>query len=125
MRQVIVYNKSDPQVKPIRVVYCSSFFCRLRGLTFRSHLSPDEGLLLVQPRDSRLDTAVHMVGVWLDLAVVWINSAGIVVDSCLARRWRLAYVPRRPARFVLEMAPVHLLDFKVGDEVRFEEKPLD
>ena len=43
------------------------------------------------------------------------------LDDC----WRLAYVPRRPARFVLEIAPVHLPDFKVGDEVLFEEKPLD
>ena len=125
MRQVIVYNKSDPQVMPIRVVYCSSFFCRLRGLTFRSHLSPDEGLLLVQSRDSRLEAAIHIIGVWLALAVIWIDSAGIVVDSCLARRWRLAYVPRRPARYVLEMAPVHPPDFIVGDEVLFEEMPVD
>jgi uncharacterized membrane protein (UPF0127 family) len=66
-----------------------------------------------------------MMGVWMDLAVAWINSAGEVVDVRLAKRWRPAYLPQRPARFVLEMAAAHLDDFHIGDKVRFDETRLD
>ena len=34
---------------------------------------------MVQPKDSRLDASIHMLGVFTDLAVVWINNAGVVV----------------------------------------------
>jgi len=66
-----------------------------------------------------------MLAVFMDLAIVWINTDGDVVDSRLARRWRPIYVPQKPARYVLEMAPDRLADFKVGDKVKFEEIRLD
>jgi uncharacterized membrane protein (UPF0127 family) len=117
MRQVLVKNLSRPQVAPVHSIYCASFLCRLRGLTFRRSLPAGQGLLLVEGRDSRIDASIHMFGVWIDLAVIWINSAGEVVDTCLARRWRPAYIPRRPARYILEMAPQRLDDFHTGDQV--------
>lgn len=122
MQQAIVHNLSRPQIHPIVVRYCDSFLCRLRGLTFRWNLPSDQGLLLVQGRDSRLDAAVHMLFVWIDLAVVWINDAGEVVDVKLARRWRLAYVPDMPARYVLELAKKRLDDFRVGDRVQIDKR---
>jgi uncharacterized membrane protein (UPF0127 family) len=81
---------------------------------------PEGGLLLVQGRDSRLDAAIHMLGVWMDLAVIWINTAGRVVDVRLARPWRPAYLPREPARYVLELAVDHLDNFRIGDRVQIE-----
>jgi uncharacterized membrane protein (UPF0127 family) len=71
----------------------------------------DQGLLLVQSRDSRIDASIHMLGVFMDLAVIWINNAGQVVDTCLARRWRMAYVPKQPSRFILEINPHRLRRF--------------
>ncbi len=53
----------------------------------------------------------------LDLAVFWINSELQVVDKVLAKSWRPAYVPCRPARYVLELHPDHLLDYEIGDKV--------
>lgn len=119
MRRVLVRNLSRDDVKPVQAVYCASFLCRLRGFTFRRSLG-EEALLLVQAKDSRIDAAIHMLGVWVDLAVVWINTSGFVVDSCLARRWRPFYLPRRPARYVLEMAPERINDFQIGDWVIIE-----
>lgn len=118
--QVLVQNLTRPKTHPIQARYCSSFLCRLRGLTFRRGMAAGEGLLLVQGRDSRIDASIHMLFVWIDLAVVWINHAQQVVDVQLARRWRPAYLPARPARYVLEMAPEHLEDFNVGDQLHFE-----
>jgi uncharacterized membrane protein (UPF0127 family) len=121
MQQVLVRNQTRPQVRPLSAGYCCSFFCRLRGLTFHPALGEGEGLLLVQQADSRLDAAIHMLGVWIDLAVVWINSARVVVDVRLAKRWRSVYIPRQPARFVLEIAPIRLQDFQIGDRILLEE----
>ncbi len=84
-------------------------------------IDPQEGLLLVQHRDSRLDSSIHMMFVWTDLAVAWINSAMDVVDVRLARQWRPAYIASRPACYVLEMAPQRLAEFQVGDRLRFVE----
>ena len=81
--------------------------------------------MLVQSRENRLDAAIHMLFMWVDLAVVWINAAREVVDVQLARRWRPIYVPAQPAMYVLELADGHLEDFKVGDQVRFENHSLE
>ena len=93
--------------------------CRLRGFTFRRNLTPGEALLLVQPRDSRLDASIHMLTVWTDLAVIWINNQGVVVDLCTAQAWHPFYIPKQPARYILEMAPSRLPEFAIGDKVTF------
>ncbi len=120
-RRMIVRNLSRELSLPLQAEYCSSFLCRLRGLTFRRRLPQGESLLLVYGRDSRLDTSIHMLGVPMDLAIAWINSRQVVVDVRLARQWHLAYLPSQPACYVLEMSPARLGDFKVGDRVSFEE----
>lgn len=118
--QVLVHNLTRPNTHPIQAHYCSSFICRLRGLTFRRSLPSGDGLLLVQSRDSRVDSSIHMLFVWIDLAIVWINNAQQVVDVQLARRWRPAYLPARPARYVLELSPERLDDFQIGDQLQFD-----
>ena len=124
MRVVNICNTAHPLKQPVTARYCASFLCQLRGLTFCKNLPADQGLLLVQSRDSRLEASIHMMFVWIDLAVVWINSAGEVVDVKLARRWRPAYVPQRPARYILELNAARLADFTVGDHVVIENIPL-
>jgi uncharacterized membrane protein (UPF0127 family) len=120
-RRVMVRNLSKGLSRPLQAEYCSSFLCRLRGLTFRRTLPVGESLLLVYHKDSRLDTSIHMLGVRMDLAIAWINSEEVVVDVRLARQWRPVYLPSQPARYVLEMSPARLGDFQVGDRVSFEE----
>ncbi len=87
---------------------------------FRRELAPDEGLLLVQTKDSRMDSSIHMLFMQMDLAVIWIDSSLRVVDTELARRWRLAYFPTKPAQYVLEIPPALLDRFEVGDLLAFE-----
>jgi uncharacterized membrane protein (UPF0127 family) len=122
MKRVTVHNLDQPQKSPVHAIYCDTFLCRLKGLTFRRRLGPGQGLLLVESRDSRVDASIHMLGVFMDLAIIWINDAGQVVDTCLARKWRLAYVPKRAARYILELDPGRLSDFCIGDRVRFEDR---
>jgi uncharacterized membrane protein (UPF0127 family) len=102
-----------------RVRRCASFLCRLRGLTFRRRLDDDEGLLLVGRRESRADAAIHMFFVFFSIAVVWLDGRGRVVDARLARPFRLLYVPRAPARDVLEGPPALLERVRVGEKLYF------
>ncbi len=120
MKTIHLENKNQPLPSPLHALYCDSFLCRLRGLMFRSSLSQDTGLLLVEARESRFETAIHMLFVFMDLAVIWINSDKVVVDTVLARAWRPAYAPRQPARYILEIHPQRLNEFKIGDRIEFQ-----
>jgi len=120
--EINISNLSRPLAQTIQARYCDSFFCRLRGLTFRRDLPARTGLLLVESRDNRLDASIHMLFMWMDLAVVWIDSSLRVVDVKLARRWRLAYLPQAPARYVLELPIDCQADFEVGDLLKFESR---
>ncbi len=81
----------------------------------------DKGLLLAEAGDSRLNASIHMFFVFMDLAVVWINSEKVVADVTLARTWRPFYAPRRPARYILEIHPDRLQEFRTGDRIEFKE----
>lgn len=105
----------------LQIKFCDTFLSQLRGLTFRSGLSREEGLLLVGKRDSRLDSSIHMFFVSFDLSVIWINSAMQVVDKVLAKSWRPAYFSKQPARYVLEVHPERWGDFEIGDRVEFKD----
>lgn len=123
MQEVLIYNQDKPEIAAVRAIFCQSFLCQLRGLTFRRALPVHNGLLLVQKRDSRIDSAIHMLFVWMDLAVIWINQTFQVVDTRLARRWHPIYVPDKPARYILEISAERITDFQIGDRVEFREIP--
>ena len=107
-------------IEPLRAKYCISFFCQLRGLTFRRRIAPDEGLLLVQKRESRLEASIHMLFVFTDLAVVWLNAELQVVDKVLAKAWRPAYFPAHPASYILEIQPERFDNFEINDTIQLQ-----
>jgi hypothetical protein len=121
MHAVQVSNHTTPLKTPLHAGYCSSFLCKLRGLTWRRALAADSGLLLVGARDSRVDASIHMLFVFFDLGIVWINDAGIVVDVQLAKQWVSLLAPQEPARYTLEVHPSRMIEFTVGDRIEFLE----
>jgi uncharacterized membrane protein (UPF0127 family) len=120
MIKIQLDNTNQALASPLYATYCDSFLCRLRGLMFHSSLEAHDGLLLVENRQGRIETSIHMLFVFMDLGVVWINSDKIVVDTVLARTWRLVYAPRQPARYILEIHPERLPEFKIGDHLEFQ-----
>lgn len=119
-RPIAILNLTHPIKQPAQVGYCDSFLCRLRGLMFRARLEPDAGLLLVERRDSRLDTSIHMFFVSFDLAVFWINSEMTIVDKVIAKSWHPAYMSKANARYTLEIHPDRFGDYAIGDKVEFK-----
>lgn len=88
---------------------------------FTKRLPENHGLLLVQSSESRLNSSIHMMFMWMDLAVIWINKEYSVVDLVLARRWKLVYLPKKPAKYVLETGVSNLSNYNIGDIVLFDE----
>ena len=119
-KEIYILNQNRKIVTPLRIRYCDTFLTQLRGFTFRPRLSPDEGLILVGKRDSRLDSSIHMLFVAFDLTVTWINSEMKVVDKTLAKSWGPAYFSKHPAKYALEIHPERWDDFAVGDSVEFK-----
>ncbi len=124
MQILLISNLSRSLPKPIHARYCNSFLCRLRGLTFRRSLMPQEGLLLVQPQENRMDASIHMLFMMINLTVVWINEKKVVVDIQKAHRWGPFYIPASPASFTLEIAETWLPFFQIGDQLDFEDTHL-
>ena len=118
---ITVENKTRQIGSPAGIKFCDTFLTQLRGFTFRSRLMPDEGLLLVGKRDSRVDSSIHMLFVSFDLAVFWINSEMQVVDKLIAKTWRPAYFSKQPAKYVLELHPERWGDYEIGDAVQFKD----
>ena len=87
---------------------------------FYRSIPNDWGLILAHPRDSRVDTGIHMLFMFFDLGIVWINHANEIVETAPAKKWVSMIVPKKPARYVLEIAPERLGEFQVGDKVSFE-----
>jgi uncharacterized membrane protein (UPF0127 family) len=117
---VSIENKNRGLDRALRIKYCDTFLTQLRGFTLHPSLAPDEGLVLVGTRDSRLDSSIHMLFVSFDLAVIWIDSSMRVVDRVLAKSWRPAYFSKQPAKYVLEVHPDRWEEFQIGDMVLFK-----
>ena len=100
--------------------WCDNFSSKLRGFTFRRELKMGDGLVLVEKKDSKLATSIHMLFVSFDLAVIWVNDAGEVVDTILAKPWKLSYAPQSPARYVIEGHPDLLKQVQIGDNISFQ-----
>lgn len=117
MTNVNVINQARPLLAPLKVRYCASYGCKLRGLTFRAALDEQEGLLMDNGRPSRLEAAIHMMGVFFDLGIVWLDDDLKVVDVKLARRWVSMLAPKQAARYILEVHPGRLTEFEIGDGI--------
>jgi hypothetical protein len=121
-RRYVTMVREDGWALPLHIRRCDTFACRLRGLTFRRSLAPDEGLLFVEAAESRMGTSIHMFFVFFAIGVVWLDAEGTVVDTVVARPFRPFYAPQAPARYFLEGPPSLVEQVAVGDRFRIEDE---
>ena len=99
------------------VKYCDSFFSKLIGLMFSKELPFDQGIILVEKKESRLNSSIHMFFMNYDITVLWLDSNMIIVDKALAKRWRPGYIPKKPAQYVVELHHSKLPEFEIGEQM--------
>ncbi len=121
MKNKTIINQSNSDCLPITAKYCDTFLCRFRGLMMQKSILPDEGVLLVESTESKLNASIHMLFMNFDIAAIWINDDLQVVDTVLAKRWKVQYSPQSPASYILETHPARLSDFQVGDQLRLDD----
>ena len=119
-RQIL--NADSGELLVERARWCDSFGSKLRGFTFRRSLAPGEGLVLVESSDSRVNSGITMLFCFMELGVVWVNGDGEVVDTTIARPWRLSYLPQAPARYAIEADPGIVERVSLGDRLKFLEQ---
>ncbi|MBI4214382.1 DUF192 domain-containing protein [archaeon] len=87
--------------KTLKVEVADSWSKRFRGLMFRSK---PIALLLALPSEGRTNSAIHSNFVFFRFDAVFVNEQKRIVDvRANIRPFTLAVVPRRPARYVLEL----------------------
>ncbi len=115
-----IVNLSRSGEKLANARWCQSFLCRLRGLTFRRGLAPEEGLLLVEQSENRMNTTIHMWMVFFPIAAIWLDQDFRVVDMRLAKPWRV-YIPQSPAMYVFEASTAVLDQVALGDKLEWRD----
>jgi uncharacterized membrane protein (UPF0127 family) len=121
MSQFRILRKAETgEVVLARTELCTSYWCHFRGLMLRRDLPDDQGLLFVFGRESRMDSSIHMFFMNFNIAAVWMDRNGVVVDKTLAKRWRPAYASKRPAQYIIEARPSLLNRVEVGDRLTWE-----
>ena len=116
MSSISIRRQSHPSDILVQARWCSSYLCRLRGLTFRRSLPDGEALLLVNAQQDRFSASIHMWMVFFPLGVVWLDDQKRVVDKIKALPWRI-YFPKQAARYILESTPAILERVELGDEL--------
>ena len=119
MKKIFLENITRPLEEPIMLKQCDTFLTKLRGFTFTRKIKTDEGLVLMNETESRLESAIHMLFVFFDLGVVWLDEKKVVVDLNLAKKWTSVLIPSKSAKFVVEVHPDRLKEFSIGDQLEF------
>ena len=88
---------------------------------FSRQLNIDEGIILAESRESRINTSIHMLFMYYDLAVLWLDKDLCVVDKVLAKKWFPFYFPKQPAQYVLELHPSQFSEYSIGDRLVFSD----
>ncbi|MFU8827626.1 MAG: DUF192 domain-containing protein [Brevefilum sp.] len=115
--KIVNLRNASSDSPSFHVKYCDTFFSKLIGLMFSNELEPDHGLILVEKKESKANTAIHMLFVNYDITALWLDRNLVVVDKALAKRWRPAYVPKIPAQYVVELHRDHYPSFNIGDQL--------
>ncbi len=115
MPHFIVKNKTNEIAVPLILGVCDTFLTRLRGLMFTGSIPDHGGLIFINPDEDRVNSAIHMFFMQIDLTIIWADSAGVVVDKVLARRWKTLAAPQKSAKFIIETHIDRFGDYNSGD----------
>jgi len=112
-----ILTNSTTRSARIQVNYCESFLSRLKGLMFSRQIPVDQGIILVENKESKINTSIHMMFMNFDLTVLWLDKDLVVVDKVLAKKWVPIYFPKTRAQYVVELHSNQIANFSIGDQL--------
>jgi uncharacterized membrane protein (UPF0127 family) len=115
MRSITIRNITNVNAVPLKLGICDNFLSRLRGLMFSRMIPSDGGLFFVNPSEDRLNSAIHMFFMNIDLLIIWADSNGRIVDKIYAYRWKTIAAPGKNAKYILEAHIDRFEDYNCGD----------
>lgn len=122
MKTVRIQKSSSP-TPTVTVKYCDSFASKLIGLMFSKELKEDYGIILVGNKESRQNSTIHMMFVFQDLTILWLDENLVVVDKVLAKKWSPIYIPQEPAKYIVELHYSKFSEYSTGEKLIFINKP--
>ena len=84
---------------------------------FSRELKPDQGIIIAENNESRVNTAIHMMFMNFDITVLWLDKKMIVIDKVLAKKWAPYYASNKPAQYVVELHQSKFSEYSIGDEL--------
>lgn len=84
---------------------CDSFWKRFMGLMFRKKLGNGNALLFILPKESRMESSIHMMFVFFPIDVLWLDKNFKVIDKRLnIKPFSFNHTPKESAKYVVEAA---------------------
>lgn len=80
-------------------------------------LKPDQGIIIVEKNESRINTTIHMMFMNYDITVLWLDKEMVVVEKVLAKKWAPYYASKKPAQYVVELHHSRFPDYSIGDKL--------
>lgn len=118
MKKIKIQNSSRSK-HVITVKYCDTFFNKFAGLMFSKELAEDQGIIIVEQNESRINTSIHMMFMNFDLTILWLDKNKVIVDKVLAKKWAPFHFPKQPAQYVIEMHQSKFSEYSIGDRLVF------
>lgn len=78
---------------------------------------PGQGLFFIEKDASRISTAIHTLFMNFDITTIWLDPSLKVIDLTIAKKWRLGYFPKVPAKYIIETHTSHIFEYKNGDQI--------
>ena len=120
--KIVKVRNSSPPFNVVKVKYCDTFLSRFIGLMFSRKLEHDSGVILVDSKKTKKNASIHMMFMHSDITVLWLDNDKVIVDKVLARKWAPIYIPKQPARYVMELHQSKFSAYSIGDKLVFENK---
>jgi uncharacterized membrane protein (UPF0127 family) len=121
MKLVKIINLTHPLPTTIKAKYCNTFWSKFAGYMFKSNIIDNEAIILVENNESVMNTAIHMLFMRFDIAVIWLDHNLRVIDKTEAKKWHLYYAPKAASQYVIESHPSQFNKFQINDQVSFED----
>jgi len=103
-----------------KVKYYTDIFSRSKGLRFAKPLRKGQAIILAAVKESTMETTIDMFFVFFPIDVLWLNKEKEVVDlKRNVKPFTPMIVPRKPAKYVIELRKGVTNHIKVGDRIGF------